>query len=480
MNPSLANLVFACGIAGLFFLDRDKALRTSKALWIPVMWLWLSESRGPSVWLGIAPPAGGDAQVQLDGTPLDRLIFMFIILAGIVALVHRRKAIAALKANWPVLIYFAFGLVSVVWSDFPGVGAKRWIKAAGDLTMVLLMVTDANPVGAFKRVLSRVGFILLPCSVLLIKYYPGIGRVYDQWHGFVINIGVTTNKNVLGVVVYVISLGTVWRILTLLRDKHEPNRGRHLIAQVTLLAFGIYLLVQADSATSKSCFALGTVLVIATSLSSIRRRPWAVRALVLMILFIGADVMLLGGGASLVHALGRKSDLTGRTGIWETLIPMAPNPVLGAGFETFWLGHRLEQVRAAYPGNPLNEAHNGYIEIYLNLGWVGLILMTVILVSGFHHTGLALRGRSDSSFAGLLLAYVTAGSIYSITEAGFRTMNPNWFFLLFSVVVGSSLASGVVTVDTKTATSESPASQPRIPLRIGRDAFDAGSLRRGS
>lgn len=480
MNPLLANLVFACGIAGLFFLDRDKALKTSKALWLPVMWLWLSGSRGPSIWLGIAPPAGGGAQIQMDGTPLDRLIFMSIIFAGIIVLVYRRNAIlAVLKANWPVIIYLAFGLVSVVWSDFSGVSAKRWIKAAGDLTMVLIIATDINPTGAFKRVLSRVGFILLPCSVLLIKYYPNIGRQYDRWHGFVINTGVTTNKNLLGVIVYVVSLGTVWRVLALLRDKQELNRARHLIAQITLLAFGIYLLVQADSATSKACFALGTLLIIATSLSCIRRRPWAVRALVLVILIIGADVMLLGGGATFVHALGRESDLTGRTGIWEELIPMVPNPVLGAGFESFWLGPRVEQIRAANSGFGLNEAHNGYIEIYLNLGWVGLILLTVILISGFRHTGLDLRG-SEPAFASLLLAYVTAGTIYGITEAGFRIMNPNWFFLLFSVVVGSSLASGVVTVDTKTAASESLTSHPRIALPTARDAFDARSLRRGS
>jgi len=477
MNASLADLVYACGIAGLFFLDRDKALKTSKALWIPVMWLWFIGSRGPSVWLGISPEAGSDA--QMDGTPLDRLIFMSILLAGFIVLVHRGKAIAALKTNWPVIIYFAFGLVSVVWSDFPGIGAKRWIKATGDLTMVLIIATDINPTGAFKRVLSRVGFILLPCSVLLIKYYPTLGRWYDPWIGTQFNTGVTTHKNLLGVMAYVISLGTLWRVLALLRDKHEPNRGRHLIAQVTLLAFGIYLLVLADSATSKACFTLGAILIIATSLSSIRRRPWAVHALVLMILLIGADIMLLGGGATFVHALGRKSDLTGRTAIWEELIPLSPNPVLGAGFETFWLGSRLQHIWAANPGNKLNEAHNGYIEIYLNLGCVGLILLTVILIRGFRHAGLALRG-TDPALASLLLAYVTAATIYSITEAGFRNLSLNWFFLLFSVVFGSSLVSGVITVDTKTAASESLTSQPRIALPTARDAFDVGSLRRGS
>ena len=41
MNPTLALLICACGIAGLFYLDRDKTIRTSKALWLPVVYLWI-------------------------------------------------------------------------------------------------------------------------------------------------------------------------------------------------------------------------------------------------------------------------------------------------------------------------------------------------------------------------------------------------------------------------------------------------------
>ena len=82
--------------------------------------------------------------------------------------------------------------------------------------------------------------------------------------------------------------------------------------------------MQADSETSKACFALGACIVGITSISSIRRHSWAVHAIALTAVLIGADVMLLGGGRSLVHAMGRNDDL-GRTQIWEEVIPMAPN-----------------------------------------------------------------------------------------------------------------------------------------------------------
>ena len=173
MNPFIATLVYVTGIAGLFYLDRNASLRASKALWLPVVWISIVGSRAVSVWFNMSP---ADSDVQMDGSPLDRVVFALLLVGGLVVLVNRgRKSSAALKASWPILAYFAFCLVSVVWSDFPDVAAKRWIKAIGDLVMVLIIVTDGNPnrstqegpcacglhfvarVGSVNQVLSRSG-----------------------------------------------------------------------------------------------------------------------------------------------------------------------------------------------------------------------------------------------------------------------------------------------------------------------------------
>ena len=175
MNPSIASLICACGIAGLFYLDRDDSVRTSKALWLPVVYLWIIGSRPFSFWLGVAPSNG--ANVQLDGSPVDALFFGLLLAAAVVVLIRRGKRTRTLiTANWPILIYFLYCLVSVGWSYHPDVALKRWIKAIGDLAMVLIVVTDGQPVAALRRLFSRVGFLLLPTSVLFIKYYGNLGR----------------------------------------------------------------------------------------------------------------------------------------------------------------------------------------------------------------------------------------------------------------------------------------------------------------
>jgi exopolysaccharide production protein ExoQ len=442
MSFLLALTVFAIGVAGLFYLDRDKSLRTSTALWLPVIWLWIIGSRPVSLWLGVNAATSESASQAMEGSPVDASVFAGLLGIGIIALIGcKSRTRACLKASWPVLIYFAYCFLSILWSPYPDIALKRWTKDAGDLTMALIVATEAEPRAALRRLFSRVGFILLPASVLLIRY-SDLGRGYDP-DGNVMVTGVTTNKNTLGLITFVVSLGTLWSIRALLRAKKQPNRRRHLLAQGTLLVFGLVVLMMANSATSTACFGLGAMLILATGLPSIGRHPSRVHILVITIMLLGALTMLLGVGGSVVHALGRKTDLTGRTDIWKAVIPLCPNPLIGAGFESFWIGPAVAKLWRSLSGwfgvQGLNTPHNGYIEVYLNLGWLGLGLLAMIFINGYRSACAAFR--FDPEIASLSLGFLATAAIYSITEAGFRMLTPTWIALLLAVVVANRVAS---------------------------------------
>jgi O-antigen ligase len=388
------------------------------------------------MWLG-SGASGQGLDATLEGNTTDALMFMVLLVAGIVVLLRRSSQIRVLlRANWPILLYFSYCLLSVLWSDFPDAAFKRWTKSVGDLVMVLIIVTDGEPVAALRRLFARVGFILLPASVYLIRY-SDLGRGYDP-DGYPMNTGVTTNKNTLGVIVFVLSLGAFWRVLSLLCVKGQRNRGRKLVAQSTILAFGVALLSMAHSATAGACFALGAFLIVATSLPMIRRSPGAAHALVLGILLAGGLIVSFGGQGALVHALGRQSNLTGRTDIWKTVIPMAQNSLIGSGFQTFWNSSSmtLRKMSQVYMYGNLSEAHNGYIEVYLQLGWVGVSLIALILLHGYRRASATLRRNPE--LGNLLLAYLVTAALYSITEAGFRMLSPVWIFLLMAIVASDT------------------------------------------
>jgi O-antigen ligase len=445
MGFNLAFLICATGVAGLFYLNRDKSLRVSNAIWLPIIWLWINGSRSAATWIYIwtgfsyGGSMGGDLYAQMDGSPLDAVFYAVFLVAGIAILLKRKpRARAILKASAPILIFYAYGLSSLLWSHIPEVAFKRWTKDLGDVAMALIIATEVEPPAALQRLFAGIGYILLPASILLIRYSP-LGRAYDP-SGGPVNTGVTTNKNSLGLIAFVITIGAVWCLIQVLYDKKRPNRTRRLVATGTLVVFGFVVLQQAHSATSIACTVLGSLLMFATHLPVIKRTPAGIHVLVLSLLGFGGAMMLFGGEGAVLGALGRDSTLTGRTEIWAAVLPMCPNGLVGAGFESFWntYGGHIRSLGTFASG--INEAHNGYIEVYLNLGWMGIGIIALILVSGYLRAAAAFRRNPE--VGSLMLAYLATTAIYSVTEAGYRILTPTWTFLLIAHITSTRYALG--------------------------------------
>lgn len=439
MPPQIATVVFVLGILGLFWLDRDREARISKALWIPVLWLLIIGSRGVSQWLQTGPTFDPPDK-YLEGSPLDAYVFGTLLVAALIVLVGRRRQVGLfLRANGPILLFFFYCALSTLWSDYTFVAFKRWIKAVGDLMMVLIVLTDLEPTAALKRLLARVGFLLVPVSVLLVKYYPDLGRDYNRWTWTSFYEGVATSKNGLGIVCLLFGVGSVWRLCGALRAKDDPHRMRHLMAQGALFAMVMWLFWMTNSVTSLSCFLMASLLLVATSLRALARKTRVVHVLVAAMLFVSFSALFLNVGSDLVETMGRDATLTGRTVLWKVVLGMTGNPLFGTGFESFWLGPRLEKIWSIYFWHP-NEAHNGYIEIYLTLGWVGIGLLALLLVTGYLHALTEFRREPDTG--SLKVAYFAITVAYNCTESAIKVMHPVWvFFLLATLAVPEPAAS---------------------------------------
>ena len=445
MPPQIATLVFALGIGGLFLLDRDRKARTSAALWLPVVWVWIAASRSVSGWLAVfglggAAPLSSAADMLLEGSPLDRNVYMGLLAAGVVVLVGRRQRVGTLlRRNGPILLFFSYCLLSVLWSDYPNVTFKHWTKAVGDLAMVLIVLTDSEPVAALKRFLARTGFVLLPLSLLFVKYYPDIGRAFDSFTGKPMLTGVTTGKNLLGMTCLVLGLGAAWRVLSDFGLGGGRRRAGQMIAQGALLGIALWFLLSVHSMTSLSCFLMASALIAITSFSKLGRKPAVVYLLTAAIVSVSSFPLFLNVGGGLLQSLGRDPTLTGRTAIWDLVLGMPVNRLCGTGFESFWLGPRLLHVWDVYWWHP-NEAHNGYIEVLLTLGWIGIGLLVLLLTTGYRHAMAEFRRNPQTG--SLKLAYCILGMVYNFTESAIRPLGPVWiFFLLAATAAPSALPS---------------------------------------
>jgi O-antigen ligase len=303
------------------------------------------------------------------------------------------------------------------------------MKLVGDLAMVLIVLTDLNPRGAFKRFLAWPTFLLVPLSVLFIKYIPSLGRGYTRWTNEPVFIGVTYNKNLLGIICVVWGLGLIWSFREELRDRTVTAQS--FVISGVLLAMVLWLLKTAHSATSLGCFAIGCFLMIWTSIPVVARRPLLVHIAAAATIGVSFAVLFGGVGTDALDVLGKDSTLTGRTELWEKLFKMTDNPILGTGFESFWLGPRLETLWAQYWWQP-NQAHNGYIEAYINLGWIGVAALVAMIVTAYRRSVAAIYGGDQDG--SLRLAYVVIAIIHNFTEASFRMQNLVWIIFLFALI----------------------------------------------
>jgi len=420
----IATLLVVFGIAGLFILDYDRRDRTSPALWLPFLWLAIAGSRPVSSWFDVRL---GVEQLT-EGSPFDRNIFMTLLAIGICVLATRAGAVLKiLRANGPILIFLLYCVISIGWSDYPDVAVKRWIKSLGDFVMILIILTDRDQVLALKKVLSRLAYILIPVSVLFIKYYPALGRSYSYFEGTASYVGVSMDKNMLGKICLVLGLGLLWRLF---EEWHGSRRRRILLAVGATFGMTLWLFGMANSMTSLSCFVFGICLLLGSGMLKAARKRSFIHLMAGGVIAISFAVLFLNVGDFLLQALGRNPTLTGRTELWGELVRIPINPILGTGFESFWLGKRLDYIWSLHWWHP-NEAHDGYLELYLNLGWMGIALFALVVVSGYRNI---LKLMATVPAAGRIrLAYFVVGLAYNYTESSIRTLDPVWIIFLFSV-----------------------------------------------
>jgi exopolysaccharide production protein ExoQ len=460
MPPILALFFWLVLLLLLLRYDPARESATSLALWVPVIWIFIVGSRLPSQWLGFQ--GGSVAQALEEGNPLDRTIFFVLIVLAIGILMARSFRWDDFFArNLVLMTFLSFTLLSVFWSDFPFVSFKRWFRDLGNYLVILVVLSDPRPLEAVRTVLRRLSYLLIPLSILLVKYYPAIGRQYDDWTGIGMYTGAATSKNMLGALCLVSGLFFFWDTVTRWSDRRERQTKRIIRVNIAFLAMTLWLLHISDSATSRVCLAIGCLVVLAANSRMFKRHPGLLKVLipscflVYVILAFGFDI-----GGELAAAVGRNSTLTHRTEIWRILLSMHTNPLVGTGYAAFWLGPRFEWFQREY-GGTLNEAHNGYLELYLDLGLIGIFLLVGFLVASYRTICKSLT--NSSSLASLNLALWTIMLFYNMTEAAFK-FHLMWVTFLLGAVAAPQPAEIPVPAAATFGNVRTPGQGRGIPL----------------
>ena len=146
-----------------------------------------------------------------SGSMLDQVSLTGLALAGIIVLARRRYDWpGALRRNGWLLALLAYMVVSTLWSDITSIALRRWTRESIVVIMALVLMSEAHPRKALESLLRRSAYILIPFSLLLIKYYPALGVAYATWSGQRMWIGVTVHKNSLSALCVVSAFFLLW------------------------------------------------------------------------------------------------------------------------------------------------------------------------------------------------------------------------------------------------------------------------------
>ena len=407
--------------------------------------------------------SSGNAIIQLQWGSL-------FLLAGVLALRRFERFQEVMAQVSPFLLaLLIYCLLNAFWSVQPGVTVKKGVQLAGMVLIGVALQLQGLDHGRWLRLMSGTMLLLLVASVLAVGLIPDTAIEYatagnDAWVGGAWR-GITDQKNSYGVM-------TAFTVMTLVSlYATHPQRGMPTLLLLVLLVFCGLNLVMSKSTTSLlvtglgvGCFALFRWKYVADEFVVSR-----VLIVVVALLLVYLHVLYVVQGRlptwdeffkPVADLLGKRTDISGRFDIWDMVLDEIENhPWLGVGYGAFWLGKgsASQAIIDKMYWVPF-QAHNGYLDIFNELGLVGLVLFAAFLI---HHLVTLYRlSRYDASEAAFHGAVIVVILVHNLTESSLlRGVN----FLAMLVVYSSIAVSWSLRRHRLLAAAATPPSTPSTP-----------------
>ena len=319
-----------------------------------------------------------DMECLSSAGPVSKAFWPFLFLVALALIVPNR---ARLKLPTHVLCLvacLALAGASVTWAFRPELSSIRYLQQIMVVTAIVLPALMAD-----RRVdLMRVLFVCFAIATTINCFYLlGPPRVFAKVAitGYT---GYFQGKNYMGGFAAVAFLLSVHELL-------HPGRRRVFGAVISALA--LVLLALSNSKTALGLVVIAPALAAAAVVARKTMRlspaiiPVAIVAVyIIAATFIGLNVYRI---SSILYG---DSTFTGRRLIWEfAQFEIARRPLLGWGYQSFWLvgPDAPSVVEAPAWVKSMPNAHNGYLDATLEMGYVGLALLVAFLLATLHAAG---------------------------------------------------------------------------------------------
>jgi exopolysaccharide production protein ExoQ len=351
------------------------------------------------------------ARATNEAQPVLEAAFAFLYLALLVTMLrkYRKTALAFLRCEKLSLALAAWALLSAAWSVDVGSTLRRAWALVGTSIAGLYFGMNYDPKQQLKSIALPVGLGAI-ASLAAGLLVPGTGIGYDgAW------LGIYSAKNALG---RMMALGTIAFVLLAMAER----RGR--AARIALSVLCCVLMALSRSATAIVVTAAMLALFPFRNVVYLRSRRLFAAFAVLIPAALGAGLYLAAYAEEILQALHRTWSLSGRLPLWQLVFKeIGLRPILGYGFTAFWTSWEGERVSDAAAWDvAVPHAHNGFLEVWLGLGVVGLAILLLSLSRNLVLALRFMRSHREVENAWPLLIIVFS-VLYNLTESSFLAVN---------------------------------------------------------
>jgi hypothetical protein len=477
MVPQLAAYLTWAFVLYLLIRDHRNAPKTLPGLWVATLWFLILATKPPHYWFAPSGDEVGTGAYE-DGNSFNQIVYLSLTAMGMFVLWRRKIAwLDIFSRNLALLGLFGFSVLSALWADYPYSSVKGSVKVIlGNWVMAMVVLSDPNPLQAIKTLIRRCTFVVAPLSVMTIKYFPRIGRQTHRWTYETAYKGIVIGANALGTTSYICGLMTLW---LLIRPGARADK-REFGINLFLLLMLLWLMNKADGGTANVSLGLSVLLLVCLRWNIFRPAILATGRHIAVVLSLFAPILILNYAwfmDAVSYLFGHNDTLWGRLEVWRQVTALVDNPILGTGYNSYWLGDRLATLWEIYGWGP-TQAHNGYVETYLNLGLVGVALLTTVIFAVCRKAAV-LRWKPELQI--LKLSFLLPILFFNLTEAAFRGLHIVWFaFLLFAIETPGQLDAEAAKSGSEQPVRGWQTKPGPKPLRPGPRTVPAFGMRGGA
>lgn len=314
------------------------------------------------------------------------------------------------RRNWVLGVFVALALVSASWS-LDGVATSFRALELLLATVVAAYIGTRYRPDQMLEILFWAGAIFLVLCLGLVFGLPTEGQMhsrpeYRSWRG------VYWHKNHLGSIAALVNVVSLWRVLIAFEHRRADWLGGLCYLLSLAAAYFSYSATGGIVLIVLHVFALCVWLWIRTSH---RWRP--LHYYTALGIAVAGSAWVVANADRIFAIFNRSPTLSGRVDLWNYLLKdVAPQRLWwGHGFGAIWTleSFRVGAGERVHWGKPAVIADNGFLDILLHLGIVGLLIFLGVLIVAFVRSfryGRA-RGTLTDFFPLLLMFYAVVGNV---------------------------------------------------------------------